>query len=265
MKLDENSIPDDISAFPISLNEKIGSVITDEGLIFVDDTLADWGGRSAPENEKNRRIGTSVGTDKLLPIWLILLVGLIVVLIRCGQIQIIKRAQFAALAEGNRSRIERIPAERGVVFDRNDLILVQNMPKFTATVIPSDLPTNEADRRLVLGRLAEIVELTPRDIEEKLIYANSLDSVAVPIAEDINHEQAILVEIMSSRWMGVQLLRGTKREYPQATEISSMSHIIGFESGVTAEDVESGDFLPTDRIGRTGLERSYETELRGKY
>src|SRR3989339_1512406 len=186
MKLDENSIPDDISAFPISLNEKIGSVITDDGLSVVDDTLADWGGRSAPENEKNRRIGTSVGTDKLLPIWLILLVGLIVVLIRCGQIQIIKRAQFAALAEGNRSRIERIPAERGVVFDRNGLVLVQNMPRFTATVVPLDLPTDSAERRLVLGRLAEIVGLTLRDIEERLVHAGGLGSVAGPVAEDVS-------------------------------------------------------------------------------
>ena len=256
---------EDTPIFPVGIDGRCESAVTDDRLLFVDDTLADWGGRSAPKNEKNRRVSTSMGTEGIIPVWAALVVGLIIVLVRCGQVQIVERVRYAALAEGNRSRIERIPPERGVVYDRDGQVLVQNVPRFTATVIPSDLPTDEAERRLVFGQLAEIVGLTPRDIEESLLKGGGPDSVPISIAEDISHGQAIMVEIMSSHWIGVQLLRGTKREYPLATEIPSMSHIIGFESGVTAEDVESGDFLPTDRIGRTGLERSYETELRGEY
>ncbi|MFH2063226.1 MAG: penicillin-binding protein 2 [bacterium] len=238
-----------------------------EDLAFVDDTMADWGGRVAPDHERNRRVSASVGTARLIPVWAAMLLALVAVMGRAAQIQIADRDHYAVLAEGNRSRIERVPAERGIIFDRTGQTLVTNVPKFSVTVTPADLPTVPIERRIVLGQLAETVGLAPRDIEFSLQRAvgQGLAPTPVAVADDITHEQAVLVEVLSSRWPGVQLLRGAKREYPLGQEVPSLSHVVGFEAVVTPEDIESGDYLPTDRVGRTGLERSYEPELRGEY
>jgi len=257
---------DDSSFFPLGeVSDCIGGTSQDDVPVFVDDTMADWGGKKVEDNHKNRRIGTSVKTRTLQVALMLMMLSLSAVAVRAAQVQVVKGEHYAELAEGNRSRIEWVPAERGVMFDRNGEPVVGNAPRFTVTVTPADLPRDPAERRLAIGRMSEMLGITPRDIEEHLAGYSQVSAVAVPVAENVSHEQAVLTDIASVRWPAIQLIKGIRREYYLSESASSMSHILGFEGSVSEEDLENSDYLPTDLIGRTGLERSYESVLRGTY
>ncbi len=257
---------DDSSFFPLGeVGESIGGTNQDDAPVFVDDTMADWGGKQIDDNHKNRRIGTSVKNRTLQIAFLIMVLGLIAVAARAAHIQVIEGRYYAELAEGNRSRIEWVPTERGVMFDRNGNPVVGNAPRFTVTVTPADLPRDPAERRLAIGRISEMLSMNPRDIEDHLATYSQTSTVAVPVAENVSHEQAVLTDIASIRWPAIQLVKGIRREYYLTETSRSMSHILGFEGSVSEEDLENSDYLPTDLIGRTGLERSYESVLRGTH
>lgn len=243
----------------------MGSTSGDSGPAFVDDSISDWAGHKMPEGERNRRIGTTVKKRTTRAVLVLMVASLCIIAVRAGQVQIVRGEHYAGLAEGNRSRIEWIPAERGVMVDRDGEPVVGNAPRFTVTVTPADLPLEQAERRNLLGKIAVLLDINPRAIERELEKYENRTSVAVPVAENVEHDKAVLTDIFSLRNPAVQLVKGVRREYYATKETASMSHIIGFEGSVSSDDLATGNYLPTDRVGRTGLERSYEDELRGSY
>ncbi|MFH1047712.1 MAG: penicillin-binding protein 2 [Patescibacteria group bacterium] len=257
---------DESSFFPLGeVRDCVAGSAIDDSLIFVDDTMSDWAGRHAPDNHKNSRIGTSIAPGTLRLTLALLLCCLGAVAVRAAQIQVVDGARYAELAESNRSRIEWVPAERGVMFDRTGRPIVGNAPRFTVTVTPADLPHDDVERRQALGRISDLLGVNPRDVEERLADYDTHSVTAIPIAENVSHEQAILTDIMSARWPAIQLVKGVQRQYYYSESVSSLSHVVGYEGSVHKEDLENSDYLRTDRIGRTGLERSYESLMRGIY
>jgi len=266
----DRNIPSDAPSF-FPLGENGGGISTMGGARpagFVDDAYQDTVGDNLCEDGKRRYIGITVSGTSIKMVFILVLLSLFAVTAKAAQVQIVQGEHYAGLAEGNRSRIEWVPSDRGVIYDRNGTQLVRNVPVFSVALVLSDLPPDEAGRREIFGRLSGILGINPRDIEEGIAGSDQKSPLGVRIAGDITHEQAVLVDVMSTEWPGVQLMKETRREYPLTASVPSLSHIIGFDGSVTAEDLESADaaaYLPTDRIGRTGLERSYESDLRGIY
>jgi len=268
MPRDRNIPADAPSFFP--LGECGGGIGTMGGARpagFVDDAYQDAVGESLCEDGKRRYIGITVSRLSIQVVFTLVLLSLFAVTVKAAQVQVVQGEHYSGLAEGNRSRIEWVPSDRGVIYDRNGTQLVRNVPVFSVALVMSDLPPDEAGRREIFGRLSGILGINPREIEEGIDGSDPKSPLGVSIAEDITHEQAVLVDVMSTEWPGVQLVEETRREYPLTDSVPSLSHLIGFDGRVTSEDLESDDaaYLPTDRIGRTGLEKSYEGELRGVY
>jgi penicillin-binding protein 2 len=235
----------------------------DDTSIFVDDTFSNWRmGRN--KDSKNNRLGVSITKQKIRLILLFLLLGLVAIIARAAQMQLLKGQYYTTLAESNRSRIEWLPAERGVMFDRSGVPLVNNVPRFTMAIVPTDLPRDLTEQRQLLTQAADILDLNPRDIEEKITNKEKI-SRSIPVAENISYEQAILTEILSADYPAIQLIKGVKRQYLLSETTNSLSHLIGYESNVNERDLENSDYLLTDYIGRSGLEKFYEKDLRGTY
>lgn len=265
---DRDNSSDSPNCFPLGeMGDGIGGVSGTRTPGFVDDSFQNEAGDEVGTAGPRRFIGITVNARVVRTAFVLMAAALLAVTARAAQIQIVQGDHYAGLAEGNRSRIEWVPSDRGVIYDRNGEQLVANAPVFSISIVQSDLPPDEAGRREIFGRLSEILGVNPRDIEDSLAEFDPKSSLGVHVAEDITHEQAVLVDVMSTKWPGVQLVKETRREYPFGESVPSMSHIIGFDGSVNAEDLKrtDGDYLPTDRIGRTGLERSYESELRGVY
>jgi len=213
-------------------------------------------------------IGLALGERKLRAVFAALAVMLALIVLRAGHVQIVKSADYARLAEGNRSRLLYVPVERGVMYDRDGTPLIRNVPDFSVQVTPADLPKDADGRRQVIGRLAAILDLQPHDIESKLEEFKEYSGSAVTVADNVTHDQAVRVEIENAITPSISLAVGTRREYLESAEAPSLSHVLGFEGRLTQKELESqkgAPYQPSDYIGKTGLEKFYEPVLRGAY
>ncbi len=218
-------------------------------------------------------LGASLSRAKLAACFAVFFLMFGALAARAAYLELGRGAMYRRQAEGNRLRIAEVPAARGVVYDRNGTLLVRNVPDFALTITPADLPKDRTQRNDLIVRLAEAVGITPVDIEEALRnYPPNLAS-AVPIQDHLDYEQALRLEIQSGRLPGVAVERGTKRELLLQPEgitqpVLSLSHLIGYEGRINEAEyaaLKSDGYLPTDAIGKTGIEASYERQLRGSY
>ncbi|MBI4457390.1 penicillin-binding protein 2 [Candidatus Uhrbacteria bacterium] len=185
---------------------------------------------------------------------------------RAAQVQVIRGDVYRSQAEGNRVRIVRLAAERGVMYDRNGTPLLRNVPAFFAAVTPADLPRTVSERRAIIGRLAEIIDADPDEIEKSIAEFRGSSS-AIPVGRELPHAKAIELKIDSLGLPGISLEVALRRDYLASKTTPSLSHLLGYMGKVTKEDLASNDgieYLPSDAVGRIGLERQYEATLRGR-
>ena len=196
--------------------------------------------------------------------WLIML-GLLILTGRLFWLQIVKGGYYRDVAEGNRIRIEDIKANRGLIYDKNENLLVKNVPVFYLTVIPADLPEDEEELKENLAKLSEIIkdDLIKENIKQIVENTPSYSYQPIVVKEYIEPEKAILLEIEKNNFPGVKLKIRTGREY---LINASLSHALGYVGKITQEEWKSKqkeDYSLDDYIGKTGLEFYYESTLKG--
>lgn len=228
-----------------------------------------------PEISKTRSyIGSSISGKKISILAGLIIVGLAIILVRDIQIQIFKGNYFRGLAEGNRVRIQPIVSERGVIFDSNGRALVQNVPNFSLAIVPQDLPRDPADKQKVVDKIVELSGVPHENIDSLLTKYGSYSYASLVIKENLDYESALKMYIQSSLLPGVLIEKGSKRKYLINTDLNtssstlSMSHLLGYLGKVTEQDLaadEKNVYLLFDNIGKSGLEKFYETGLRGIY
>lgn len=179
---------------------------------------------------------------------------------RMWQLQIVHGEHYAALADGNRMRRLSITAPRGVIRDREGRLLADNRLAFTVSVVPGGLTQ---DRDAVVQRLAGILGKTPAEIEEALLG----DQRAYPyeplrVARDVPPEVAVAVEEQRMDLPGVMVEQEPMRRYPHGT---LAAHVLGYLQLASPADLASYEgYRPSDMVGRIGVERAYEEQLRGE-
>ena len=205
--------------------------------------------------------------DNVFKFWLaIILAGLLVLSGRTAFLQLFKGADFKLIAEGNRIRIHDLKASRGVIYDRNHQMLVENIPGFSLAIIPVDLPRDEKIQRQIAEEIGKITNLPSAQIFEMIVGQQKFSYQPLVILENLNQEQAILTKILSSRYPGVILKTDSTRNYLFSDSSQSLSHLLGY-SGKIEEDKKNEylekNYAIDDLVGKTGLELFYERELKG--
>lgn len=195
--------------------------------------------------------------------------------IRSGHLQIVKGAYYHTAAEENRIRTEIIPSWRGIIYDRNQKPLVRNVPTYSISLIPADIPkknkeTSDKERKEFLLKVASIIDEPVETIENILENNEGPANQAVPIKGNLEHNKAISLMVQSSNLSGVSVDIGTKREYLVGDKGGgySLSHVLGYEGKINKEEydaLKNEGYLYYDDIGKIGIELSYERELRGVY
>ena len=197
----------------------------------------------------------------LLRALIILLFGILS--IQLVRMQILQHDEYEVRAESNRLRtIPEIPA-RGLIYDRYGEQLVENLPIFSAAVIPADVPEDQF--LTVVAGLADITNVPPEEIALSILEAqDSADPfTAVVIKPDLDEETAFLLRERVPELPGVQVLVESIRSYPYD---SLISHLLGFVGRIDEgeyADLRSGGYLINDRLGKAGVEYVYEAMLRG--
>lgn len=223
-----------------------------------------------------RHMGISITYRRLLVLLGAFFLVFGVLLGRIFILQVMKGDRYRAMAEGNRERIIPIPAERGIVYDRNGVTLTKNIPNFSLALVPQNLPRDPAAREAVVSRLAELTGQTPEDIRATLKTYGNYSYESIIIEEDLDYETALSIQIAAGDLPGIYIHRGSKRLYLHSMETASstsstmrsLSHVLGYEGKLSPSELDelySKGYLPSDTIGKSGVEKAYEKELRGVY
>ena len=184
---------------------------------------------------------------------------------RLFYLQVLRYDDYQAQAESNRTAIVPIVPNRGVITDRNGIVLATNYSAYTIEITPSRL---QAPLETVIDQLAEIVDIQPRDRRRfKKLREESKNFDSIPIRTRVSAEELSRFAAQRYRFPGVEIRARLFRQYPYG-ELGS--HVIGYigrinaqEKSRLAEEDEDGNYHGTDFIGKLGVEQSYETELHG--
>jgi penicillin-binding protein 2 len=202
-------------------------------------------------------------------------------ILELSSLQIAKGNEMLLKSENNQIKVRKIPAYRGVMFDKNGKQLVTNESSMSVFLSLEHYLDEEGyiDTQMVeessdtLGGIlgdswarGSVDGLSEYEsISEKIysMHKESLFFTEILIASDINNDIAIKIKSNAEKLPGVYIDSGNKRKYP---EVDILSHVIGYTGTVSAEDLDRLDYVqPTDVIGRAGLERKYDKDLLGEY
>ncbi|MBA2263244.1 MAG: penicillin-binding protein 2 [Chloroflexi bacterium] len=188
---------------------------------------------------------------------------------RLFQLQVVNGDEYARRAAADRTVEVPLPAPRGLIFDRSGRPLAVNTPSWTVKVRPADLP--DGDRIRILSRVAALTGGDLSVMRERLDAFVGSPFDLVPIERGVSREAALLLGERAETLPGIVVEVEPIRRYLDETGAASgtlLSHIVGYTGPVNREELarlEPEGYLPDDSIGRTGIEASFEGELRGSY
>ena len=189
--------------------------------------------------------------------------------VRLVQLQVIEGHEYAAQAIAAQQVELPIPAVRGLIFDREGRPVAVNVPRWVVSVVPADLP--DGDRQRVLYRLAQLGGVDASALGDRLDGYRGSPRDAVPLIVGIDRETAYQIGEEESRLPGVQVTSRPERRYlglDGTADGQLLSAILGYTGPISADELarlSASGYLADDTIGRTGIEASFEAELRGTY
>jgi penicillin-binding protein 2 len=192
-----------------------------------------------------------------------ILLAFVALSIQLARLQLVQGGEFQERAALNQLRVEPVIPSRGLIYDRNGAPVVENVPSFSAAVVAADLPK---DRSLeIAGAVEQLLGVpaadTVRRVEEARASNNPFNPVIVK--DGLTQAEAFRVREELAQMPGVQVIVEPVRRYV-AGEI--MSALLGYTGRVDEADyreLKDRGYLNSDRIGKAGVEATYEEYLRG--
>ncbi len=181
-------------------------------------------------------------------------------LARLGWLQIVEYAHFAGLSKENRVRLMALPPNRGLIYDRNGVVLAENRPTYHLELIPEQVDDMDA----TLQGLGEIVAISEQDIEQfqaALRTHRSFESIS--LRTRLSEEEVARLSVNRHRFPGVDIEARLSRYYPQG---KTTVHAVGYVGRISEKElatIDVSNYRGSSHIGKTGLEKYYEEELHG--
>ncbi|HOX97011.1 MAG TPA: penicillin-binding protein 2 [bacterium] len=216
-------------------------------------------------------LGVSVDKKRLWFFGVIMIIALTSLLGRAFYLQIIKGDEYKVLSDENRIRKEVIKTNRGLIKDRNYLPLVENKPYFNVFIIPSNLSDDQQKRTEFLRSMAGLLRMGETDIHQILDSIPERDSQYYRpqlIKSEVYLEQIWPILIAAEQYPAIYVEADSYRHYLLGENNLSLSHILGYEGKISAEEMQmysEKNYLLTDKIGKSGVELMYDDYLRGQH
>lgn len=190
---------------------------------------------------------------------MIISVLVIAVLIgRAAYLQIYQGEYYAGLADGNRIRIVPSMAPRGTFYDRNGELLVTNRPGFSVSLLPLTAPISDD----VIARLSDLLKVPTDEIKTKIAGHSGFNPIR--IKTDVTPDIVSIIEEQKSQYPGVVIEVTPIRDYILKQE---GAHTFGYVSEINDTELEKmkdEGYKSGDIIGKFGIEKIYDKELRGE-
>ena len=195
---------------------------------------------------------------------MVILVALGALAARFFLLQVVRHDVYQAKAEENRISIVPVPPNRGLILDRNGVVIARNYSAYTLEIAPRKVKDIEA----TIDELAQIVDIQPRDRARfKKLLAETRNADSLPIRTRLSDEEVAKFAANRYRFEGVDIKARLFRQYPYG---AVASHLIGYMGRINEEDQErlqeegvEANYRGTDFIGKAGVEASYQNELHG--
>ncbi len=183
---------------------------------------------------------------------------------RFAYLQIARFDHYHTQSEANRISILPVMPNRGLIIDRNGVVLAYNYPAYTLEITPSKIPKLDE----TLDELSNIVEITARDRKRfKKLLEESRNFESLPVRTRLSEEEVARFAVNRYRFTGVDIKARLFRRYPEG---ASASHALGYINRINETDLaeleaadKTANYRGTDHMGKLGIEQSYENELHG--
>ena len=201
---------------------------------------------------------------RVLVISVVVLVCMGLLVSRLVVLQVLRHEDLKAQAENNRTAVVPVVPNRGLILDRNGVVLATNYSAYTLEVTPSKVPAMEQ----TLNDLSQVVEISARDRRRfKKLMEESRNFESLPIRTKLSEEEVARFAAQRFRFPGVEIKARLFRNYPFG-ELAS--HVIGYigrinkaEKDRLEESDDDANYRGTEYIGKLGVEQSFETQLHG--
>ncbi len=199
--------------------------------------------------------------QRIIGIILLVLICFAALFMRLFFLQVIKGEEFRGLSDNNSIRLQRIEPFRGMIFDRNKLMLVDNRPSFDVSITVKDAqPVAQT-----LAKLSTYLRVTDEELLEKTAGQKGIKAYKpVLLRQDIGRDSVAAIEVHKYDLPGIDVNVKSLRNYLFGR---SAAHILGYLGEISANEIDSGIYPGVrsgDLVGKSGIEKSYDDHLRGQ-
>lgn len=225
-----------------------------------------------PETGRTPRVQTRLVVIQVLVFSLLLTLGG-----RLWYLQIRNGKEYADEAKSNNIQQVVTPAVRGSILDARGVPLADNETRLVVSASRTELMKMKDDGKAVLTRLAGVLNMKPEDVANKIRLCDSKTPKPcwngspyqpIPVTDEATVQQALTIRESTEDFPGITAELTAVRRYP-APGKARTAQVLGYLSPVTDDEITKAKdtdspFLRSDQVGRSGIERTYDKELRGK-
>lgn len=196
-----------------------------------------------------RRLGVAVGMA---------LLSFLLLLARLWNLQILHGDDMRTLSENNRIRLHRVQATRGTVVDRYGRVLIDSRPSFDAVLVPEDARNVE----VTIENLAQLLNQSAADMHALLAQTSTRPPFEeITVKRDLSWDDVVALETHQLDLPGVSLQITPRRSYPLGIKLA---HLLGYVGEASQQDLATDSrYRMGDLVGKVGLEKRWESALRG--
>lgn len=183
------------------------------------------------------------------------------VIIRLFYLQVVNHEHYTTLSRNNRVDILPIAPTRGLIYDRNGVIVAENQPTFSLEIVPERVE----DMEVTLAAIRELISVTDNDLERfHQILRRKRRFEETPLRLRLSDEEVARIAVNRYRLPGVEIKSRLSRDYPLGP---LLAHTLGYVGRIDERELQQLDmsnYAATAHIGKTGVEKTYESELHGR-
>lgn len=204
---------------------------------------------------------TRLFTQRAIIAFVVIVLIMFGVVSRLVYLQVINHDHYETLSQKNRVKIVSVPPTRGLIYDRNGVLLAENIPSFSLELTPEQV----IDMDGTLARLREVITISDEDIEHfRRLIKQKRRFDSIPLRYRLNDEEVARFSVNRHRFQGVDIQARLIRYYPRG---KLAVHVLGYVGRIDARElqrIDNANYSATTHIGKLGVERSYEDILHGQ-
>ncbi len=199
----------------------------------------------------------SKSSSKIRFLGYVLIAGFAIILVRLWQLQVLQGSAFRKISEANRLRVIGVPAPRGIIFDRNGIPLVKNVPYFCASIIPAEFNASN------LSSLGKLLDVPEEELANRMRRTQQSPFTPVRLKEGLSLKEVSYIEARRSDFPGLLIEIEVSRGYLLGRAGAHLVGYLGKISPKQSQDPEFSGVPPNAFVGQWGVEKLFDKTLRG--